>query len=477
MSDQSSPDDPAIDDAPRQTRDDAATTDASGSAADAAGRTKPDGESPPDPVWRARLGQVELEPCQFPGGCANVMEYGGSGRRPKYCYKVVSGVMHDRANAKRILDGGTPARRRDEAADDAAARPITRAGQSVTEQVTALIMRLERSSAELREALDTVADPEAVAAEIAAARRAARAEVDAAQAATDEARAQARAARDDAAAARRSAAASDAEAADAAEAREAAELDRDTAIAARAALEDEVAQVRAELEQRDTELAAVHAERDTLTADRDAAITARDTAAAEAGRVTAELQALEHEHTRTETELADARRQVESVTAARDTAAAELATVRRDLDRAETDRARLADELHDVREQAAEHRAARAAAESGLAALREQLTHDVDRERAYGEQRLADAETRYGAQLTELRTELARLRSQVTGRTPEPDTASATDTGHAAGGRRARPRAAQRRPGPTATAPDTISAGATTKPAAAIRSGDTDAQE
>ncbi|WP_346106566.1 hypothetical protein, partial [Pseudonocardia alni] len=174
------------------------------------------------------------------------MEYAGAGRRPKYCYQVVGGVMHDRVNAKRIADGGTPARRRGEV-DDALARPIARAGQSVTDQVAALIARLEHSSSELRDALDTLADPEAVAAEIAAAQRAARAEVDAAQAVADEARAQARAARTDAEAARRSAAASDAEAIEAAEARADAELARDTAIAARDVLEGEVAQVRAEL--------------------------------------------------------------------------------------------------------------------------------------------------------------------------------------------------------------------------------------
>lgn len=183
--------------------------------------TGPDG-----PAWRARAGAPELEPCQFPG-CANTMEYAGSGRRPKYCYQVVGGVMHDRVNAKRIADGGVPARRRG-VPDDALARPIAHAGQTVAEQVAALISRLEVSGAELREALGTLADPDAVAAEIAAVRRVARAEIDQAQAATDEARAQARAARDDAAAARRSAAASDADAA---------ELARDTAIAAREALE------------------------------------------------------------------------------------------------------------------------------------------------------------------------------------------------------------------------------------------------
>lgn len=390
------------------------------------------------PAWRAQLRRADLEPCQFPGGCANTMEYAGSGRRPKYCYQVVGGVMHDRVNAKRILDGGTPARRRGEA-DDALARPVARAGQSVTDQVAALIARLDHSSSELRDALDTLADPEAVAAEIASAQRAARAEVDAAQAAADEARA-------------------------------AAELARDTATAAREVLEGEIAQVRAELGQRDTELAAALAERDTLAAARDSTIAARDAATAESARVTAELQALTREPARVETELADARRQVEVLVVERDTAAADLGAARRDLDRAETDRARLADELHEVREQAVEHRAARAAAESSLAALREQLNHDVDRERAYGEQRLADAEARHNAQLTELRTDLARLRGQIAGRTPEPDTGPELGPGRAASGRKARPRAAQRRPGPTATTPDTT-------PADQTRSGDHDVQE
>ncbi|WP_308820057.1 hypothetical protein [Pseudonocardia alni] len=451
MSGQPSPDIPADDGAAADVRADAEAPTAS-SALAAEG-------SSGGPAWRAQLRRPDLEPCQFPGGCANTMEYAGSGRRPKYCYQVVGGVMHDRVNAKRILDGGTPARRRGEV-DDALARPIARAGQSVTDQVAALIARLDHSSSELRDALDTLADPEAVAAEIAATQRAARAEVDAAQAVADEARAQARAARTDAEAARRSAAASDAEAIEAAEARADAELARDTAIAARDVLEGEIAQVRAELEQRDTELAAALAERDTLTAARDSAIAARDTATAESARVTTELQALTREHTRVETELADARRQVELLVGERDTAAADLSAARRDLDRAETDRARLADELHEVREQAVEHRAARAAAESSLAALREQLAHDVDRERAYGEQRLADAEARHSAQLAELRTDLARLRGQMSGRTPEADTGLVDDSGSGRGtsGRKARPRAAQRRPGPTATTTDTAPA-------------------
>ena len=64
------------------------------------------------------------------------------------------------------------------------------------------------------------------------------------------------------------------------------------------------------------------------------------------------------------------------------------------------------------------------------------------------------------AQLAELRTDLARLRGQIAGRTAEPDTGLATDSGsgRGTGGRRARPRAAQRRPGPTATTTETAPA-------------------
>ncbi|WP_145986117.1 hypothetical protein [Pseudonocardia sp. EC080619-01] len=388
------------------------------------------------------------------------MEYAGAGRRPKYCYQVVGGVMHDRVNAKRIADGGTPARRRGEP-DDALARPIARAGQTVTDQVAALIARLEEGGTELRDALGTLADPEAVAAEIAAAQRAARAEIDAAQAATDQARAEARAARD------------------------AAETERDHAVATRASLDTELAHARADLAQRDTELAAARAEAeqvsaelvamradlDAVTAERDTALAARDTAVTATTQVTGELAALTRDHSRTETELASARQRAEQLATERDTIAAnltaELAVARRDLDRTETDRARLADELHEAREQAAESRAARAGAESSLSALREQLLHDVDRERAYGEQRLTDAETRHTAQLADLRTELARARRRTTGRSAEKDL-DPTDTdpdnigngvdaeptiepSRPPGARRARPRAAQRRPGPTAT--------------------------
>lgn len=427
-------------------------TGVSGGAGSGAATASPGaaGAAPPatdTAAWRALTGALELVPCQFPGGCANSMEYAGSGRRPKYCYQVVGGVMHDRVNAKRIADGGVPARRRGEI-DDALARPIARAGQSVTDQVAVLIARLDHSSSELRDALDTLADPEAVAAEIAAAQRVARAEVDAAQAVADEARAQARAARAAAEAARRSAAASDDEAATAVAERDAAEYARAEAVTAREAAEAQLAEARAELEQQIADLTAE-----------------RDTARAETERVTTELTA-QLAGVRAELQTAIAER--DTAAAERDTTAADLAATRRDLDRAETDRARLADEINDLREQAAEYRAARAAAESSLAALREQLVHDVDRERAYGEQRLADVETRYTAQIADLRTELARAQGRAqrrsTGRASEQDLAppnSDSDSpaelgeGQAAGPerpagvRRARPRAAQRRPGPT----------------------------
>lgn len=461
---------------------------APGAPSDGAGPVRSGETGSGGPAWRARAGAPELEPCQFPG-CANTMEYAGSGRRPKYCYQVVGGVMHDRVNAKRIADGGVPVRRRG-VPDDALARPIARAEKTVAEQVAALISRLEVSGEELRSALGTLADPDAVAAEIAAVRRAARAEVDQAQAATDEARAQARAAQDAAEAARRSAAESDDDAAAALAERGAAELARAEAVAARLAAEAQLAATRAELEQQvsdltaerdaaraETErvtteltaqLAGVRAELETAVAERDTAAAARDTTAAETERVNAELAVLTREHTRTESQLAEARARVEQLVIERDTTAADLAATRRDRDRAETDRARLADELHETREQAAEHRAGRAAAESSLAALREQLAHDVDRERAYGEQRLADAETRHAAQLGDLRTELARARRRPAGRAAQQDLdptdsdspgdatddvdgsseAGAAGSPRPADARRARPRAAQRRTGP-----------------------------
>ncbi|MEQ3552837.1 hypothetical protein WIS52_20410 [Pseudonocardia nematodicida] len=429
------------------------------------------GPSRPGPSWAARRGP-ELERCQFPGGCAHTMEYAGSGRRPKYCYQVVGGVMHDRSNAKRIADGATPARRRGET-DDAQARPIARAGQTVTDQVAALTAFLEERTGDLREALVTLADPDAVAAEIAAAQRAARAQVDQAQAATDDARAQARTAQTAAEAARRSAAASDDEAAEAVYARAAAEQARDEALAAREQAETQLAQLSTDLEEQSgeldtaraetdrvtTELAAARAELEEATAARDTARAERDTATGDRDQVAAELAAATRDHTRAHTELTEARARVEALATDRDTATADLAGLRRDLDRAETDRARLADDLDAAREQAAEHRAARAGAESTLTALRAQLTHDVDRERAYGHQRLDDAELRHAAQLADLRAELDRLRGQAAGHSPMPDRAPAedgepdsdvpaTDPTRTAAARRARPRAARRRPGP-----------------------------
>lgn len=299
MSEQPSPGEPADRSGDTAASPVAPTAEGPGSA-ESAGTGPVESASPGTggPAGRARTGTLELVACQFPGGCANSMEYAGAGRPPKYCYQVVDGVMHDRVNAKRVFDGGVPARRRREP-DDAPARPIACAGQTVAEQVTALIARLEVSGAELREALGTLADPDAVAAEIAAVRRAARAEVDAAQAATDEARAQARAARDAAEVARRSAAESDDAAAAALAERDAAELARAEAVAAREAAEAQLAATRAELEQQVADLAEE-----------------RDAARVETERVTTELTA----------QLAGVRAELETAVAERDTAAERMWT-------------------------------------------------------------------------------------------------------------------------------------------------------
>ncbi|MGD9705280.1 MAG: hypothetical protein AB7V74_23025 [Acidimicrobiia bacterium] len=51
--------------------------------------------------------QVQTIACEFPmpGGCPNVMEYAGVGRKPKYCQQVVDGLRHAAYNAHRVASG------------------------------------------------------------------------------------------------------------------------------------------------------------------------------------------------------------------------------------------------------------------------------------------------------------------------------------------------------------------------------------
>ncbi|WP_060577243.1 MULTISPECIES: hypothetical protein [unclassified Pseudonocardia] len=360
---------------------------------------------------------VELEACQFPGGCPHTVEYAGTGRRPKYCYQVVGGVMHDRGNAKRVADGGAPARRRGEP-DDAAARPVTRAQQTVQTQVTGLATRLEEVSGELRDALGNLADPDAVAAEIAAARRGARAEIDTAQAARDEATAELSATR--------------------------AELE-----ATQLALDEartEQARLQRDLDTTRTELASAVQDRDAAGAERDRL----------RGEVTDQARAVEE----VQAERDAAQVAAEQLRTERDTARAETEAARRDVERLQTDRDHAmaerdtrADERDTARDHAAEARTQLAVAESSIAALRDQLARDLERERAYGQQRLDDAETRHHTQIRELRAEFAQLRTgQNSAATPQ----AGTDQPRSTGGRRPSPRTARRRTGPTAppTSPD-----------------------
>lgn len=393
---------------------------------------------------------AELEACQFPGGCPHAIAYAGTGRRPKYCYQVVGGVMHDRGNAKRVLDGGAPARRRGEPDDTAQTgpRPVTRAQQTVQNQVAGLASRLDEASTELRDALGNLADPDAVAAEIAAARRAARAEIDQAQAATEEASARARAAEADAAAARRSAAAADEEAEASGQARRVAEDERAQAEVERDDLAGQLSATRAELEATQHALDEARQERVRLLRDVDAAQTeltaavqARDAAGADRDRVHGELTELTRTLEQVQTDRDTALSEAEQLRTERDTALAETTAARRDAERLEADRDQAlaerntrAAERDTARDQAADTRTQLAVAESTVTALRDQLDRDLDRERAYGQQRLDDAEARHHARERELRDELAQLRGQPgeSGASrdtdePEPEAAESTE--------------------------------------------------
>lgn len=407
--------------------------------------------------------------CQFPGGCSNVIEYAGTGRRPKYCYQVVAGLLHDRGNAKKVLDGSTlPARRRGDSgnSEQSETRPVTRAQHTVQTQVAGLAARLDEAAGELRDALEQLADSDAVAAEIAAARRAARAEVDQAQAAADDAHARARLAEADAAEARRSAVDSDQEAETAGDARRAAEESLAHAEAQRDELAGQLNATRAELEATQQALDEAHAERDQLQRDLDTAHTEltatghdRDEARGDRDRMRGELAELAHALEQVQADRDTTRARADQLQTERDTAVADTAAARRDVERLEVERDRAiverdarTDERDTAHDQATDARTRLAVAESTIAALHEQLDRDLTRERSYGQQRLDDAEARHQARERELRDELARLRAQQTPSGHDTDADDAPPPARPAHGGRSKastsaPRPARRRRG------------------------------
>ena len=302
---------------------------------------------------------VEVLACELPG-CPNVLEYGGVGRKPKYCGLVVDGVVHSRLNAQKVRNGQLtlPAPgSRPAAGESPAPRPVSLAkagiellrdeiGQTLTHHqgvLGDLITRFEQAMA-------TATDPDAAATEVAAVHRDARTRIDTAEAVADDALARARAA----------------------------EAAQTAAQAAQAAAEQSAEQALADLDD------AV----DRATA----AENARDENAARATNLAADLDARTAETT-------EQRRRAE--------------TAQRDLARADATAAISRGQLDDTRAQLQAMSARTDQLVADLSTAREQLAQTrgqldgartaIAEEKGHSTQRLADQRDAYEAQLLALR--------------------------------------------------------------------------
>lgn len=331
-------------------------------------------------------------------GCVNRVLYSpGRGAPPKYCGKTVDGLRHTRLTAYRLSRGQItlPARgdaggASAESADpgqqrelyDGDARPVSTARMTLElvlaemgGQILGHEQRMTALAGQITHALRTAADPAAATAEVAAAHRAARAEIDAAESERDrailQARETARAAQDSDV--RASAAETAAE--EALAELESAQLARDQALAERDDLAVAMAQLREELDAAQARAETVHAEWDHTRERLEATAVELTAAQAQANR------AAEHnEHLSTK-----------------------LSTAREHLERWQT--------------QAGEQRAELAALRSDLTAARTA----TDAEKAHGTQRLTDLHTRYDELVKELRTQIDQLREQVATQRTEND--------------------------------------------------------
>ncbi|RZT75504.1 hypothetical protein EV383_6245 [Pseudonocardia sediminis] len=428
---------------------------------------------------------VELIACEMPG-CVHVIEYAGVGRKPKYCTRVVDGVVHNRLNAQKVRNGtltlpapgSRPERSdiNDGEGPGSVPRPVSlaRAGieairDEIGSQLTAHQTWMSGATARLEELLAAATDPDAAAAEVAAAHREARTRIDAAEASAEDALARARAAEADATAAATGRAEAETAAEDALAERDELTEQRDRYAGLLADRDAELDTVRARLDEADLAHRQAVAERDQLAEQLTAARSERDRATAALAELREAHDALRAQYQQAQAERDTARTEL---TAARDDAAAQrrrAETLDRDRYAAEQARDSLTTELatarartDDLAQAAAEARTAQAVTAAENTALTRQLAHDVEVERRHGEERLADLRERHADELRALRE---RDDGPAPPDTTRPDTAlpdpdpAATTTKAPRTRRRTTtdrsadrsPRKARRRPGPEQT--------------------------
>lgn len=326
---------------------------------------------------------TETRTCRFPG-CQRPASLGdGTGRPPEYC----DDPAHTRAAAwrarQRVQDGPRPVE----------SRPVDAARQRasvITGQVSGMIEHLGQQMAVLLEELRTVGDPEAVEAQL--------------EAVTSEAAEQVVAA--------------NARASRAEQAQRRAEAEREEADAAAAEATAETTRLGEELES----LRTAHVELEDARS-----------------ALVAELEELRGEQQRTADALAQTGAELEEARAAVERVLAERDEVRVQLEAAEAARSE------------AESRAGAAGAEadrlrSTVADLTGQVSvltvevesarSEVERERAHGDQRVADLRTTYDQQLAQRLEELAQAREDAQAQRSRADRAEGQLTNQAAPSRR-----------------------------------------
>jgi chromosome segregation ATPase len=378
----------------------------------------------------------QMVSCEIPG-CVHRMRYSGRGRPPRYCGQVVDGLVHNRLSAYRLSKGeiSLPTADASKAEDE---RDGGEQGYTDPEPVTSARLTLEQLLVQVRDrvaehethmgalaarieaAAATASDPDAAAAEVTAAHREARTQVDAAESERDTAlRAQRDAERrtEQAQAAQASAEAAAEEALDQAEQADEA---RTAAVAASETAEGEARQLEERLE---TEVArAVAAEGEwQRTQDRLQATSEELTA------VRAQLELMREE-------LATATQRTRDLTIDRDNLAAQLATEQTRLqeqreraEKAERDASQAHGQTEQLRGQLADtvgnlERAQAAVVDTraelaGIAVEFRTAQTAAQAEQQRSTERLAEQKTSYEERLTEQKTSyterLDELREQL----------------------------------------------------------------
>lgn len=348
-------------------------------------------ESTTDPVGATPTTERWVS-CGIPG-CTHRMPYSGRGAPPKYCGQSVQGVKHTRLTAYRLAKGQImlPSLGAGQAAasegeqrgeeDGEQARPVTAARMTlelllaeVSAQVIGYEQRIGVLAEQISQAVCTAVDAEAVAAEVSAAHRGARVEVDRAEAERDQAIGHAR------------------------QAQRAVEAAEERATMAELTAEEALA------------------EAETAHLARDQAISERDEHSAAAALAREELEAARVQADQLREQVATLQHDTAELTCARTELTSQLAQQRQQTESAERHAIRVAaqaeqlsTELATARGQLERWQAHAAELRADLAGVRSELTATstaAQTEKDHAAQRLADQQVHYHELISELRAQI-----------------------------------------------------------------------